>query len=257
VPLAEQFRRNALHLFGRANDSAVSFALSGHHKPDDVQREHQHAFYLPLGTGPTHPDFLNELHVWCPYGFTQAEVEALMCVDRLDLGSGKYPVRPVLVSIGNAAPKECPISTGQTSGRIWRSRTPFVPPRYFYRGKLHGAKLKASDAPEQQLLQCLQRAGIDTPGEVRRLTLNGTAQQSLPPLADWDIVRTPEGEDGSLTDSVVIAVHVPTSAAKTEKIHRVGLFFEVTFDASVTFHIPALGHSSHFGLGLFVPASDD
>lgn len=256
VPLAEQFRRKALGLFGRANDGAVSFALSGHNRPEDVQGEHQHAFYLPLGTDRTHPDLLNELHVWCPYGFTQAEVEALMCVDCLDWGDGKYPVRPVLMAISNAAPEGCPISTGQISGRVWRSQTPFVPPRYFYRGNLHGAKLKAKDAPEQQLIQCLQRAGIDVSGEIRRLTVNGTAQQSIPPLTDWDIVRTPEGEDASLTDSVVTAVHVPTGATKTKKIRRIGLFFEVTFDVPVTFHVPALGHSSHFGLGLFVPTHD-
>lgn len=253
VPLAEQFRRNALGLFDRANDGAMSFALSGHNRPEDARGEHQHAFYLPLGTDRAHPGLLNELHVWCPYGFTQAEIEALMRVGRLDWGSGRYPVRPVLTAVSNTVPKECPISTGQISSRIWRSRTPFVPPRYFYRGNLHGAKLKAKDAPEQQLAQCLQRAGIDTPGEVRRLTPSGIAQQSIPSLTDWDIVRAPEGDDTSLTDSVVTEVHVPADAVKTEKTRRIGLFFEITFDAPVAFYIPAFGHSSHFGLGQFFP----
>lgn len=257
VPLAEQFRRNALGLFGRANDGAMSFALSGHNRPEDARGEHQHAFYLPLGTDRTHPGLLNELHVWCPYGFTQAEVEAMMRVNRLDWGSGKYPIRPVLMAIGNAVPRECPISTGQISGRVWRSRTPFVPPRYFYRGNLHDAKLKAKDTPEQQLAQCLQRVGIGTPGEIRRLAPNGNTQQSIPPMSDWDIVRTPEGEEESLADSVVTIVHVPSTSVKTEKTRRIGLFFEITFDAPVTFCIPALGHSSHFGLGLFASVCDE
>lgn len=37
---------------------------------------------------------------------------------------------------------------------------------------------------------------------------------------------------------------------------RIGLFFELAFDAPVTFCVPALGHSCHFGLGLFVSVLD-
>ena len=253
VPLAEQFRKSALAHYRRANGGGISFALSGHNRPEDVEGEHQHAFYLPLGTNGARSDSLNELHLWCPYGFTQAEVEALMRVHRLDWGSGKYPVKPVLMAIGNTVPDDCQISIGQISSRIWRSRTPFVPPRYFYRGNLHGAKLKAKDAPEQQLALCLRQAGIDTTGEICRLTPNGQAQRSIPPVSDWDIVRAPEGEEEFPTEGVVTAVHVPSASAKTEKTRRIGLFFELTFDAPVTFPMPALGHSCHYGLGLFVP----
>lgn len=252
VPLAERFRQDALKHYGRANGGAISFALSGHDRPEDVEGEHQHAFYLPLGTDRVRPDFLNELHVWCPYGLTQTEVEALMCVHRLDWGSGKHPVKPVLMAIGNTVPDDCQISIGQISSRIWRSRSPFVPPRYFYRGNLHRAKLKAKDAPEQQLAQCLRQAGIDTTREIRRLTPNGQAQQSIPPASDWDIVRAPEGEEEFSTEGVVTSVHVPSASAKMEKTRRIGLFFELTFDAPVTFPMPALGHSCHYGLGLFV-----
>ncbi|HET8759883.1 MAG TPA: type I-U CRISPR-associated protein Csb2, partial [Nitrospiria bacterium] len=252
VPLAEQFRKRALAHYGRANANGSSFALSGHNRPDDVEGEHQHAFYLPLGTDRPRPDLLNELHVWCPYGFTQAEVEALMRVDRLDWGSGKHPLRPVLMAIGNTVPHECQISIGQISSRIWRSRTPFVPPRYFYRGNLHRAKLKAKDAPEQQLAQCLRQAGIDTTGEIRRLTPNGQTQQSIPPLSEWDIVRAPESEEEALTSGIITAVHVPTNSASVEKTRRIGLFFEIAFDVPVSLRVPALGHSAHFGLGLFI-----
>jgi CRISPR-associated protein Csb2 len=254
VPLAERFRQDALKHYGRANGGAISFALSGHNRPEDIDDEHQHAFYLPLATDRACLDFLTELHVWCPYGLTQAEVEALMRVHRLDWGGGKHSVKPVLMAIGNTVPDDCQISIGQTSSRIWRSRTPFVPPRYFYRGNLHGAKLKAKDAPEQQLALCLRQAGIDTTGEIRRLTPNGQAQRSIPPASAWDIVRAPEGEEKFPSEGVVTAVHVPSSSAKTEKTRRIGLFFELTFDAPVTFPMPALGHSCHFGLGLFTPA---
>lgn len=253
VPLAEQFRKNALVHYGRANDGAISFALSGHNRPEDVEGEHQHAFYLPLGADRARLDMLNELHVWCPYGFTQAEIEAMMRVHRLDWGSGKYAAKPVLMAIGSTVPHDCLLSVGQMTSRIWRSRTPFVPPRYFYRGNLHGAKLKAKDAPEQQLVQCLRQTGIDATGEIRRLTPNGQAQQSIPPVSDWAIVRAPEGDEEFSTEGVVTAVHVPSASTKTEKARRIGFFFELTFDAPVAFPMPALGHSCHYGLGLFVP----
>ena len=181
------------------------------------------------------------------------EIEALMRVERLDWGGGKYPIRPVLMVISNTVSGDCPIAVGQISSSIWRSRTPFVPPRYFYSGNLHGAKLKVKDIPEQQLAQCLKQAGLVVPGEIRRLTLNGSAQHFNPPLSAWDIVRTPEGEDDHAVGSVVAAVHVPTSSARQERVRRIGLFFEIAFDTPVEFSIPALGHSAHFGLGQFVP----
>lgn len=63
VPLAEAFRESALRYFGRANDGATSFALSGHHRPKDAVGEHQHAFYLPLGSSRSHLGLLDEIHV--------------------------------------------------------------------------------------------------------------------------------------------------------------------------------------------------
>ncbi|MFN0315107.1 MAG: type I-U CRISPR-associated protein Csb2 [Burkholderiales bacterium] len=256
VPLAEQFRRSALAQYGRANDGVISFALSGHERPEDVEGEHQHAFYLPLGADPARLDCLKELHVWCPYGFTQSEVQALMRVQRMDWGSGKFPVKPVLLSVGNTVPQDSPIAVGQISSRVWRSRSPFVPPRYFYRGNLHGAKLKTKDSPEQQLAQCLRQAGMDTTGEIHRLTPDGKSQRSILPASAWDIVRAPEGEEKFSTDRVVTMVHVPSASGKAEKTRRIGLYFELTFDAPVAFPMPALGHSCHFGLGLFTPAPD-
>lgn len=255
VPLAERFRAQAIRHFSKiAGNGVSSFAFSGHDKPEDAVGEHQHAFYLPLGHSQRQESLLEELHVWCPYGFTQREIEALMRVERLDWGKGQYPIRPVLMAIGNTVPDDCPIAAGQISSRVWRSRTPFVPPRYFYRGNLHGAKLKVKDTPEQQLAQCLKQAGLIVPGEIRRLALNGAAQQFIPPASDWDIVRAPEGEVDLAASSVVTAVHIPTKSVQQEKVRRIGLFFEIAFDAPVVFSLPALGHSSHFGLGQFVPA---
>lgn len=107
------------------------------------------------------------------------------------------------------------------------------------------------------------RVFLNKPDWPRRLvycvpmrTLVEQTRERVPPLSDWDIVRAPEGEEDFSTKGVVTAVHVPLASAKTEKIRRIGLFFELTFDAPVAFPMPALGHSCHFGLGLFVPVPD-
>jgi CRISPR-associated protein Csb2 len=258
VPLAEQFRHRALLNHGGHKQS---FALHGPYHdvpvPEDARGEHLHAFYLPLGTDATHPELLNELHVWSEYGFTQQELDALMNVQMLQWGGGggRFPIRPVLLEVSNSWPQQGPFAAWRKEARIWHSRTPFVPPRYFYRGNLHGAQLKRHDSPEEQLAQCLRKAGVAASGEIRRLTVASTPQHALPPQGAWDIVRALAEEDDMGRSGVSVATHLPArSFAPTEKNRRVGFFFQVSFDASASLPYPALGHSAHFGLGLFVPA---
>ena len=195
--------------------------------------------------------FLTELHVWCPYGFTQAEVEILLRINRLNWGGGKYPVRPVLSAISKEPPSNAPFSTGKTAARIWRSASPFVPPRYFYRGSGGKLTLKAKDQPEFQLIECLKGAGITTAGQIRRLPLPG--RNANEGQAQWDIVRTPESEEPILCDTANVTVHRPGSSATRGKERRVGMFFEIEFAEPVALPVPAFGHSCHFGLGLFQP----
>lgn len=176
-----------------------------------------------------------------------------MRVSRLDWGSGKYPIRAVVTAVTNNVPPGVLLSTGQFMSSRWSSRSPFVPPRYFYRGNLHGATLKAADAPEYQLSSCLAMAGVRSSGEIRRLTWDGTSQRSIPPLCDWEIVRAPETEEDHAMDAVIACVHSPSNGYEKERTRRVGLFFEIVFEKPVALPIPALGHSNHFGLGLFQP----
>jgi CRISPR-associated protein Csb2 len=234
-------------------DGTSSFALLGHAKdrPADAKGDHQHAFYLPMSKPNDADRFLSELHVWCPYGFTQAEVQILLRINRLIWGGGKYPVRPVLTAMSKEPPSDVPFSTGKTASRVWRSASPFVPPRYFYRGNSGKLTLKVKDQPEYQLIECLKAIGIKTAGEIRRLSLPGRNLHDG--QAQWDIVRTPESEDSILNNTANVSVHRPGSGGARERERRVGLFFEIEFAAPVSLPIPALGHSCHFGLGLFIP----
>jgi CRISPR-associated protein Csb2 len=254
VPLSEKFRAAANHHLCRVHgEGTPSFALLGHAKdrPDDAKGDHQHAFYLPMSARNAAEGFLSELHVWCPYGFTQAEVEILLRINRLDWGGGKYPVRPVLTAMSKEPPSDAPFSTGRTASCVWRSASPFVPPRYFYRGSSNKLTLKVKDQPEYQLIECLKAAGITTAGEIRRLSLPGRNPHDG--QAQWDIVRTPESEDPILNGTANVPVHRPSSSGGLRKERRVGMFFEIEFVQPVALPVPAFGHSCHFGLGLFQP----
>jgi CRISPR-associated protein Csb2 len=257
VPLSEKFRAAANHHLCRVHgEGSPSFALLGHAKdrPDDAKGDHQHAFYLPMSARNAAEGFLSELHVWCPYGFTQAEVEILLSINRLDWGGGKYPVRPVLTAMSKEPPSDAPFSTGRTASCVWRSASPFVPPRYFYRGSSNKLTLKVKDQPEYQLIECLKAAGITTAGEIRRLSLPGRNPHDG--QAQWDIVRTPESEDPILNGTASVPVHRPSSSGGLRKERRVGMFFEIEFVEPVSLPVPAFGHSCHFGLGLFLPIMD-
>lgn len=266
VPLSERFRAAAnSSLCKTYGDGEPSFALFGHHRPPDATGDHQHAFYLPMAIRSATDDdstnsekFLRYLHIWCPYGFTQAEVEILMRVSRLDWGSGRYPVRPVLTAVSMEAPSDAPFATGKTSSKLWRSASPFVPPRYFYRREGRRVTLKEKDRPERQLIECLRAAGVSSGGQVWRQAGTTSAPcrlETLPPLPNWEVVRAPGDTDDTTANAVAVAVHHNSSCGKTALERRIGMFFEVEFDQPVALSRPAFGHSCHFGLGLFVPVS--
>lgn len=266
VPLSERFRAVAnFSLCKTYGDGTPSFALFGHERPPDATGDHQHAFYLPMtirsatDDSPADPEkSLRYLHIWCPYGFTQAEVEILMRVSRLDWGSGRYPVRPVLTALSKAPPDDVPFATGKTSSKVWRSASPFVPPRYFYRREGRRVTLKEKDRPERQLIECLRAAGVSSGGQVWRQGGTTSAPcrlEAMPPLPNWEVVRAPGGDENAPPNAVAVAVHQNTSSGGRRLQRRVGMFFEIGFDEPVSLPVPALGHSSHFGLGLFVPAT--
>ncbi len=255
VPLAEQFRKAASFslrkVYGKA---ASSFAIFGHadDRPENLEGEHQHAFYLPMGPAEENEEILSDLHVWCPVGFTQAEIEIFLRIQRLNWGSGKYPVRPVLTTISQDPPTNAPFATGITASRLWRSVSPFVPPRHFYRGRGSRMKLRPKDTPELQLIKCLKATGITTLGEIRRISPPGP--NSVDRQARWEIVRVPACGGSEGKEGIRIPVHCnDKNIGTSRKERRVGFFFEIQFDQPVVLPMPSLGHSSHFGLGLFFP----
>jgi CRISPR-associated protein Csb2 len=256
VPLAEQFRDTANHHLCKVHgDGVSSYAILGHanDRPEGLEGHHQHAFYLPMSHKEDRDGFLRDLHVWCPLGFTQAEIEIFLRIQRLNWGSGKYPVRPVLTAISKEPPSTALFATGKTTSRLWWSASPFVPPRYFYRGGGKKVKLKLKDQPDYQLIECLQSAGVATPGEIRRLSPPGRNPEDAQPL--WDIVRVPNNDESLSIQGTNLPIHRNGSNGTGGKERRIGMFFEIEFVEPVALPQPSFGHSCHFGLGLFVPAS--
>ncbi len=108
----------------------------------------------------------------------------------------------------------------------WETATPYVPPRHMCNRK---GRIKAGESLEEQLRLELARQGYDTAG----LTI-GVDDQT----ADWIRVHRPRRNRDDPTNT-----------------ERRGYHAMLAFDTPVRGPI-SLGHSSHFGLGLFVAVDD-
>lgn len=255
VPLAEMFRASAIyHLCKVHGDGANSPAITG----KDVPPDDHNAFYLPLGHDDSQPGVITDLHVWCPMGFTKAEMDILLRVRRLNWGNGRFPVNPVLIAAGDAPPPDTKLSVGMNiklKSKVWQSVTPFVPPLHFYRGTIEKPKFNANAPPEKQLFDSLQAAGLNKSVLIERVLLQEGSFQY-----DWDIVRTHGGkaiEHSAFDGTVCAEVHKNgTDTTSGKRVRRIGFFMRLTFDEPVSLPLPAFGQSSHFGLGLFAPIPD-
>jgi CRISPR-associated protein Csb2 len=112
------------------------------------------------------------------------------------------------------------------SYREWISLTPYVPPRHVFNRQ---GKQKEGEAPAEQLAQELKRHGFST-AEIQPLDAPNTSR--------WVKVHRGGGSAGG-----------PSNLAKR------GFRFSLIFREPVAGPI-AIGGSSHFGLGLFVPANE-
>ncbi|MBP7951544.1 MAG: type I-U CRISPR-associated protein Cas5/Cas6 [Verrucomicrobiales bacterium] len=245
VPVGSRFAVDVANLFHKAVckilDGFASPALTG----KDISG-HRHAFYLPTGDGTS----LTDLHIWCPLGFTRQEMDILTRVHHLRWGKSRFEINPVLIAAAKEPPADSGLSFGKAA-KVWESLTPFVPPLHFYRGSKENPKFNANASPEKQLFECLKNADLQKAVFIERIT--PTAQRG-----NWDIVRVNVANEtaSGFANGVSATVHQNSSTpGNVREIRRVGFFFRLTFDEPVPLSRPALGHSSHFGLGLFVPVS--
>jgi CRISPR-associated protein Csb2 len=199
-----------------------------------LREGHSHAFVLPAdedGDGR-----IDHVTIVAGRGFSPDEVAAL---DRLrelhdsPLTTHHLPLRFLLVGLGNKA--DFTTSPVLASSAGWVSATPFIVTRY---PKLRGTKRDRPEAyatphafARHVLHQELQRRP-ELPGIVSIEHLDYIGPRRLRTI-QFKRFRNKPGDDGG---------------------RRPAAGFRITFAAPIRGPL-ALGHSCHFGLGLFLPAS--
>lgn len=197
--------------------------LSGLDPDKGRLQNHEHAWFLvwPEAGVPA------RLLVWrSGTPFTVEEQTALLAAAKREIswgtvpGSGEWSVR--LLPLDVAVPP--PPGLGGRSFRTWETVTPYVPPRHRFR---HGKPRKGEDVASQLR---------------RELEARGWAAAR----ARIDVLGAPQWT----------AVHLPTGKRRSRPFigDRAGFGARIMFDEPVEGPI-MLGHSAHFGLGLFAPAA--
>lgn len=254
LPVAEDVRRNLMGIFGRRfptadGQKANSPIFSGKTDDGTPGTTHGHAFYLP--TDEDGDGRLDHLTIVAADGFGPDELSVL---DRLreiknrEREASGHPLRVLLLSLD---PLERSDSGPLQPSREWISATPFLAPRY---AKARGTK---RDAPE--LLRSPREFLIATLREElshlikRRPDLSEMDLQKIEilPLEDHGHFRLPDPE-GNLRGLRPIRFKRFRQKRGDDGGRRVSGAFRLVFPQVVCGPI-ALGHSCHFGLGLFVP----
>ena len=193
--------------------------LGGRTASDEkMQDEHRHAHYLPVFDEQRH---LAELVVWTPAGLPEEELSALAALRELRSSWEKDWRLHVRMSAFGSVEQLGQDLVGPAER--WRSATPFAASRY----------PKRSDTVATYLIRELRR----------ELVLRKMAEPSSVELVDDDWrswVRYRPSKRFSRGD---------TAQARAD---RASAFIELSFDEPVSGPL-ALGHLSHFGLGLFRP----
>jgi CRISPR-associated protein Csb2 len=254
LPTAESARRTLMGIYGRQcakpdGSRGQSAAFSGKDAASNPLQGHGHAYYLP--SDEDDDGRLDHLTVVAADGFGTGELRALDCLRELksrEREKSGHPLRLLLLGLGRLDDYEpWPLRRSTT----WESATPFVAPRHL---KKNGSKRD----PEELWNSPTAFLGVVLREELARLTerrseLRGTSldQINVEPIADKHGVfriskrclrpiqfkryRQKRGDDGGSR---------PLGA------------FRITFPRPIGGPV-CLGHSSHFGLGLFVPAEKE
>ncbi len=239
LPVAEQARRSLLsrckHLARQRNpgltDAEIGLLSPAFWGKDEQGRPrigHEHAFFLPAdedGDGR-----LDHVTFFAAMGFNALEVGGLYGLRRLPFSEGES-LHLLMVGLGDRQDFRAPILEEST---VWASATPFLVTRY---PKLYGTK---RDRPEdyasprafvRHILDQELKRRPELPQVISIEETEGIGMQRLRPI-QFKRFRRKQGDDGG---------------------RRPAGGFRITFSAPVRGPL-CLGHSCHFGLGLFAPS---
>ncbi len=250
--VAESARFNLMGRHGRMSEKdgikGKSRAFSGKEDDGTPIEGHSHCYFLP--TDEDHDGRLDHLTLYASGGFDTDEVRA---IDKLreikskDREESGHALRVILTGIGVAEEMQRgPLAVSST----WVSATPFLAPRHpKTSGRLKHSEVGGADLHRfltaqlrEELQRWLDRQGHSISAEAISITLQqdepGNTRRWCPkeeifrerPL-QFRRYRQKRSDDGG---------------------RRPAAFFRLTFPEPVAGPI-ALGHSAHFGLGLFTP----
>ncbi len=211
-----------------------SEVLSGKDAYGQFLREHHHAFYLPTAEGDD-PRWITHITVASTAGFSPNEVAALTAVRALKVDDESPELRVQLVCLGNKQSLRAPL-LGEAN--VWSSATPFLVTRHMKRRGQKRDPRAFFETPEgrtdfikQVLREELERRGLGHDGvEIEMLESVG-AQHRLRPIEFCPRRPHKPGDDGASRPRGLFRLRLPRPVAGPI----------------------ALGHSCHFGLGLFLP----
>ena len=245
LPFAEQVRRALIR--NRINASH-SEAITGKREDGTPLDGHSHAHYLP--TDEDHDGFIDQITIYAPRGFDNADMEALRSLKTIFRSGSRSDVHLRLIEsayigaldgigrgndpsvdghAGSVRSQELPSATSASifqESRQWRSVTPFSLPRFPNRGG--GKPPRPRDLPEGQLRREMSLRGLPEPVSVRPLTGYAVPGKPLIPWMAFHTIRHNGARGNGLAG------------------------FEIEFAEPVRGPI-SLGFACHFGLGLFLP----
>ncbi len=247
LPIAELARRTAMGIYRRIEEKRVcreaypsglslprSPVFSGKDENGFPLQGHSHAYYLP--TDEDEDGRIDHLTIVTSMGFGPSEIQTLDTMRQLRQEKGD-PLHLVLIALGIPQQIAAPKLMGPS--RIWISATPFIATRF---PKARGTKRDPSAllGPDNQrafarqvLVEEIRRERPDLPEPMNVEPLNAEHRcgaHRLRPI-QFKRYRQKRSDDGG---------------------RRAAGAFRIVFPEPVYGPI-CFGHSSHFGMGLFVP----
>ena len=202
---------------------------------------HRHAHINPLDlNGDGH---LDHILIWAPMGLGARAQSAIRTARRTYTKGEIEPLRLAVASSGNLLDMvSLPgiygkhltrfVSDGVT---VWRSATPFVPPRYL--------KVRGKNSLEGQICAELQSRGFPCPAGIEIFARPDVR-------ADVGPGKSHISAEQSTNNSSRFRHFILSRRNGPEPVHRRGYAIRLEFNRPVSGPV-ALGYGSHFGLGLF------
>jgi len=216
LDIAEQVRVRLMGIHKKqvGDPAKVSEKFSGKNPDGTSLKGHKHTFILPLDMDDDGK--IDHLLIRCKDPFDDAELAALDHLTSLWQPDGKPDIRCILVQWGRFGEV-----VGTQSTQIFRSETPFVPPRHYRKGRGDFGEWLAGEVKREA-----QNHDMPEPVAVRPLA---RLKKQGRPVFWLEFRRNRKADEAGL-----------------------GYGFELEFAEPVPGPF-TLGYGAHFGLGLFVP----